>query len=176
MSLVCRSSTSSYRLAVASLHQKARLHDRYALISDFFRRQSLLSQKEPHQSVGKNLLLPFRVDKAPARSFHSTPKSYSSAHDQPPKPPNTVPPEPLIHSGTEHNYSRFFQRLSKSLPHTQRHTVDDFLRVANGFWQRLRIRFKWFTIKSFREFNADDISAFVTWFLMSQTLWIFVGT
>ncbi|PFH49738.1 hypothetical protein AMATHDRAFT_62485 [Amanita thiersii Skay4041] len=40
----------------------------------------------------------------------------------------------------------------------------------------MRVRFKWFTIKSFRKFNADDISAFVTWFLMSQTLWILVGT
>ncbi|KAF8635198.1 hypothetical protein AX17_003974 [Amanita inopinata Kibby_2008] len=74
------------------------------------------------------------------------------------------------------NYSRFFQRLAKSLPHTERHTRDSFLNVANGFWQRLRIRFKWFTIKSFRKFNADDISAFITWFLMSQTLWILVGT
>ncbi|EKM80591.1 hypothetical protein AGABI1DRAFT_119189 [Agaricus bisporus var. burnettii JB137-S8] len=63
-----------------------------------------------------------------------------------------------------------------SLPHPHRPTRDEFLSVATGFWQRLNIRFKWFTIKSFRKFNADDISAFVTWFLMSQTLWIFVGT
>ncbi|EIW83359.1 mitochondrial distribution and morphology protein family 31 32 [Coniophora puteana RWD-64-598 SS2] len=57
-----------------------------------------------------------------------------------------------------------------------RPTRDDLLRVATGFWARLRIRWKWFTIRSFRKFNADDISAFITWFLMSQTLWIFVGT
>ncbi|KAF9010600.1 mitochondrial distribution and morphology protein family 31/32 [Cyathus striatus] len=63
-----------------------------------------------------------------------------------------------------------------SLPHPHRPTRDDFLNVATTFWQRLRIRFKWFTIKSFRKFNADDISAFITWFLMSQTLWILVGT
>lgn len=73
-------------------------------------------------------------------------------------------------------YSRFFRRLAMSLPHPHRPTRDEFLSVATGFWQRLNIRFKWFTIKSFRKFNADDISAFVTWFLMSQTLWIFVGT
>jgi distribution and morphology protein 31 len=73
-------------------------------------------------------------------------------------------------------YSRFFRRLAMSLPHPHRPTRDEFLSVATGFWQRLSIRFKWFTIKSFRKFNADDISAFVTWFLMSQTLWIFVGT
>jgi distribution and morphology protein 31 len=74
------------------------------------------------------------------------------------------------------NYSDFFRRLALSLPHLHRPTKDDFLNVANGFWQRTRIRFKWFTIKSFRKFNADDISAFITWFVMSQTLWILVGT
>lgn len=74
------------------------------------------------------------------------------------------------------NYSRFFRRLAMSLPPMQRPTRDDFLRVATSFWQRLRIRFKWFTIKSFRKFNADDISAFVTWFVMSQTVWVLLGT
>ncbi|KAH8119011.1 mitochondrial distribution and morphology protein family 31/32 [Phellopilus nigrolimitatus] len=63
-----------------------------------------------------------------------------------------------------------------SLPTVQRPTRDDLLKVATNFWQRFRIRFKWFTIKSFRKFNADDMSAFITWFLMSQTVWILVGT
>ena len=75
------------------------------------------------------------------------------------------------------NYSRFFRRLAMSLPGMPaRPTRDDLLNVATNFWQRLRIRFKWFTIKSFRKFNADDMSAFFTWFLMSQTVWILVGT
>ncbi|KAJ6477401.1 mitochondrial distribution and morphology protein family 31/32 [Mycena vitilis] len=63
-----------------------------------------------------------------------------------------------------------------SLPHLPRPSRDDFLKVATGFWARARIRFKWLTIRSFRRFNADDMSAFITWFVMSQTLWIFVGT
>lgn len=88
----------------------------------------------------------------------------------PPKPP----PEPPAHNFD--NYSQFFQRLALSLPHPHRPTRDELLDVATGFWQRTRIRFKWFTIKSFRKFDADDISAFVTWFLMSQTIWILVGT
>lgn len=62
------------------------------------------------------------------------------------------------------------------MPDLHRPTKDDFLNVASGFWQRARIRFKWFTIKSFRKFNADDISAFITVLLMSQTLWVLVGT
>ncbi|KAK7043256.1 Mitochondrial distribution and morphology protein 31, mitochondrial precursor [Paramarasmius palmivorus] len=74
------------------------------------------------------------------------------------------------------NYSSFFRRLALSAPHIHRPTRDDFLRLADGFWQGLRIRFKWFTIRSFRKFNADDISGIVTWILMSQTIWILIGT
>lgn len=74
------------------------------------------------------------------------------------------------------NYPAFFRRLAMSVPNIKRPTRDDLLTVADGFWQRTRIRFRWFTIKSFRKFDADDISAFVTWFLMSQTIWILVGT
>lgn len=91
-----------------------------------------------------------------------------------------------LSSETKHNehnrhynleeYSHFFRRLAMSLPPMQRPTRDNFLKVATSFWQRLRIRFKWFTVRSFRPFNADDMSAFFTWFLMSQTVWIFVGT
>lgn len=83
---------------------------------------------------------------------------------------------PFPYARDHENYSRFFQRLALSLPHLHRPTRDDFLNVATGFWQRLRIRFKWFTVRGFRKFNADDISAFITWFLMSQTLWILIGT
>ncbi|KZT66346.1 mitochondrial distribution and morphology protein family 31/32 [Daedalea quercina L-15889] len=73
------------------------------------------------------------------------------------------------------NYPPFFRRLALSLP-THRPTREDFLNAANGFWQRARVRFRWLTIRSFRRYNADDISAFVTWFFMSQTIWLFIGT
>ena len=106
-----------------------------------------------------------------------------SQESVPPEPPpadislhikSPPPPDPTVRN--LENYSRFFRRLALSLPQVHRPTRDDFLSVANGYWQRARVRFKWFTIKSFRKFNADDISAFVTWFLMSQTLWILIGT
>ena len=74
------------------------------------------------------------------------------------------------------NYSKFFRQLALQLPHLTRPTRDDFLNAASGFWQRLRVRFKWLTIRSFSKYNADDISAFISWFIMSQTLWLFVGT
>ena len=80
------------------------------------------------------------------------------------------------HARDHENYSQFFRKLAEAVPHPHRPTREDLLKVATTFWQRLRIRFKWFTVRSFRKFNADDISAFVSWFLVSQTLWILVGT
>ena len=48
--------------------------------------------------------------------------------------------------------------------------------AATGFWQRLGVRFKWFSIKSGRRFNIDDISAFVSWLIAAHILWIVLGT
>jgi distribution and morphology protein 31 len=50
------------------------------------------------------------------------------------------------------------------------------LAAATGFWSRLGIRFKWFSIKSVRPFNMDDISGFVSWILVGHVIWIIVGT
>lgn len=119
----------------------------------------------------------------PCTCANGSPKSPSSTTPSQPEPKSSQsqssqhqPIDPANPPKHLEDYSRFFRRLALSLPHPHRPTRDDFLNVATGFWERLRIRFKWFTIKSFRKFNADDISAFVTWFLMSQTLWILVGT
>ena len=60
------------------------------------------------------------------------------------------------------------------LPH--RPTKEEFLAAANGFWQRLRVRFKWFSIRSMRPWNIDEWGAFVTWFLFGHLVWILVGT
>ena len=131
--------------------------DRYSTIRLFFIRQS-------RNNVRFNTAIRFNHSDAKQRITPNKPPSV----DQ--KPDSHLPPLNLD------NYPRLYRRLALSLSHLHRPTRDDFLKVASGFWQRLRIRFKWFTIRSFRKFNADDISAFVTWFLMSQTLWILVGT
>jgi mitochondrial distribution and morphology protein 31 len=128
--------------------------------------------RAPDKPPSKSEMLP-SANEAPLAQNQRTEHSTSDPLPRPnlpEPPPSSLPPLNLD------NYSRFFRRLALSLPHLHRPTRDDFLNVTSGFWQRARIRFKWFTIKSFRKFNADDISAFVTWFLMSQTLWILVGT
>lgn len=55
-------------------------------------------------------------------------------------------------------------------------TQEDLLRIARGFWTRMRIRFKWFTIRGFRRFNVDEISAFFTLGGLGTAIWVIVGT
>lgn len=60
------------------------------------------------------------------------------------------------------------------MPH--RPTKDELLAAANGFWERLKVRFKWFSIRSTRPFNADEWGAFLSWILFGHFVWILVGT
>lgn len=62
------------------------------------------------------------------------------------------------------------------LPYIHRPTKEELLAAATGFWSRLKIRFKWFSIRSVRPFNADEIGAFFSWFLLGHVLWIVLGT
>ncbi|KAJ6494950.1 mitochondrial distribution and morphology proteins-domain-containing protein [Mycena vulgaris] len=157
------------------LRPTAAKFDRYEIIRTFFTVQAAPAVKRRDFCR--------REDTHFALTRHLHASRTRRAAQEPPKPP--VDDSTTAH-GAKHeetpapqnydNYPPFFRRLAMSLPHLPRPSRDDFLKVATGFWARARIRFKWFTIKSFRRFNADDMSAFITWFLMSQTLWIFVGT
>ncbi|KAJ9127353.1 hypothetical protein QFC24_000760 [Naganishia onofrii] len=99
-------------------------------------------------------------------------------------PPNTVtPPPPLPHAkhpGHAQDYIPLIRRLLPHLPtpHNPLHrpTKEELLAAATSVWQRLRIRFKWFSIRGWRRFNADDLSAFLSWFLVGNTLWVVLGT
>lgn len=60
------------------------------------------------------------------------------------------------------------------LPH--RPTKEELLAAATGAWSRFKVHFKWFSIRSGRKFNTDDISAFFSWILLGHLAWIIVGT
>ncbi|EKD15591.1 hypothetical protein MBM_06219 [Drepanopeziza brunnea f. sp. 'multigermtubi' MB_m1] len=62
------------------------------------------------------------------------------------------------------------------LPHMHRPTKEELLAAATGFWSRLKMRFKWFSIRSARPWNVDDWSAFVSWFVLGNIVWVLVGT
>lgn len=62
------------------------------------------------------------------------------------------------------------------LPHLHRPTKDELLAAATGAWSRFKIHFKWFSIKSERPFNTDDIGAFLSWIFLGHLIWFVVGT
>ena len=63
-----------------------------------------------------------------------------------------------------------------NLAHLHRPSKEELLAAATGFWSRLKVRFKWFSIRSARPFNIDEIGAFFSWFLLGHVLWIILGT
>ncbi|KAI9727832.1 MAG: Mitochondrial distribution and morphology protein 31, mitochondrial precursor [Cirrosporium novae-zelandiae] len=70
---------------------------------------------------------------------------------------------------------QLIDRLSK-VPHLHRPTKEELLVAASGFWSRLIVRFKWFSIRSARPFNVDEIWALISWVLLGHVIWIIVGT
>src|SRR5579859_7938074 len=58
----------------------------------------------------------------------------------------------------------------------QRPTKEQLLSTATSFFHRLHIRFKWPLIRSLRPFNMDDISAFVSVYLLSHAFLLIAGT
>ena len=62
------------------------------------------------------------------------------------------------------------------ISHIHRPSREELLAAATGFWSRLKVRFKWFSIRSARPFNADEIGAFFSWFLLGHVIWIILGT
>ena len=66
--------------------------------------------------------------------------------------------------------------LLDRLPHLHRPTKEELLAAATGFWERLGIRFKWMSIRSFRPYTLDEIGAFVSWVFLGHVVWIIVGT
>lgn len=159
--------------------------DRYALIRSFFSAQPALSTRSsllspPSLALRRDFYSSCRArDNRP--TFRITSQNLGpQPHQQKPNPNPRIAHDGFPHDSSsnlhDNNYPRFFRRLAQSLPHVSRPSRDDFLNAANGMVQRMRVRVRWFFIRNFRKFNADDISAFVTWFLVGQGLWILVGT
>ncbi|GAB7340596.1 hypothetical protein MBLNU457_7004t1 [Dothideomycetes sp. NU457] len=82
----------------------------------------------------------------------------------------------LLKPETEASSSHSHKSLLDRIPHLHRPTKEELLGAASGFWQRLSIRFKWFTIRSYRPFNTDELSALFSWVFLGHVIWIIVGT
>lgn len=100
------------------------------------------------------------------------PSSQSASSAKPNTKPDAGLPEAESTSAPVSKY--FHLPTMPHLPH--RPTKEEFLAAANGFWERLKVRFKWFSIRSMRPWNIDEWGAFVSWFLFGHLVWILVGT
>ncbi|RYO22731.1 Mitochondrial distribution and morphology protein 31 [Alternaria arborescens] len=103
---------------------------------------------------------------APQAQLSPQPNSSSKASKTPPKP------KPEAASAAK----PLLDRLPHHLPHIYRPSKAELLEAASGFWSRIKIHFKWLTIRSTRPFNADEIYALFSWIIAAHFLWIVLGT
>ncbi len=91
--------------------------------------------------------------------------------------PPKIPNKPTPHQGaTPSATNKHLMDRLPHMPHIHRPSKEELLAAATGFWSRLKVRFKWFSIRSARPFNADEIGAFFSWVLLGHVLWIILGT
>lgn len=83
-----------------------------------------------------------------------------------PRETNTALPNQSLHKGGEQGKSHF-----KFI--TER---DRLLVQTTGILQKLKINLKWTLTRSMKPFNSDDISAFISWVLVSNVILIILGT
>lgn len=60
--------------------------------------------------------------------------------------------------------------------HLHAPTKEQLLAASTGFWSRLKVRFKWFSIRSVRPFTFDEIAALFSWVLIGHALWVIFAT
>lgn len=81
------------------------------------------------------------------------------------------PPVEKPDTSQEHH---FYDRLH--MPQFHRPTKEELMAAATGFWSRMRVRFKWSTIRSVRPYNLDEITGFISWILFGHIVWLVIGT
>lgn len=84
----------------------------------------------------------------------------------------------MIHPSYLNSLPVALRRLAIALPAPagQPPSRDQLLSLTTSFFERLRIRFKWITIRSYRRFRADDYSAFFSVGIMGTLGWFVLST
>jgi distribution and morphology protein 31 len=83
---------------------------------------------------------------------------------------------PRSQESAKSNKSKTRPSEEESQSYFQRPTKEQLLASATSLFDRLHIRFKWPLIRSFRPFNIDDISAFISVYILSHAFLLIVGT
>ncbi|KAF9692683.1 hypothetical protein EKO04_009645 [Ascochyta lentis] len=94
----------------------------------------------------------------------------------PPSTTNPAKPPPSAPDTKHHDDAHTLLDRLPHVPHLYRPTKAELLAAASGFWSRMKVRFKWLTIRSNRKFNADEIYALFSWVLAAHVAWVILGT
>ena len=112
--------------------------------------------------------------------FSQTPGNVCQVTSQPRKPLPSRNQQPQEHhfitNTVKETTNKNLRHRLPDISQIHRPSREELLAAATGFWSRLKVRFKWFSIRSARPFNADEIGAFFSWFLLGHVLWIILGT
>ena len=79
-------------------------------------------------------------------------------------------------SGASMSTAKHLTDRLPNMSYIHRPTKEELLAAATGFWSRLKVRFKWFSIRSGRPFNSEEIFAMISWLFLGHMLWIILGT
>ena len=150
-------------------------HRSYHLDRRFFRnltasawRQGLHTSKDDRQTPKD---ASFKAEN-PRNESQSARRSGDGGHEKVSKMENTT-------HGQQQQLGPFNRNFMDRLPHMtnlHRPSKEELLAAATGFWSRLKVRFKWFSIRSVRPYNFDEITALFSWVLLGHVVWVVVGT
>ncbi|KAI9839632.1 MAG: hypothetical protein M1819_002258 [Sarea resinae] len=158
-------------------------HGSYAVVKRLERKRllgvaQLASRNGFHTNVhGK----PFRAARRNKSSASRNPESNKASSGKPEEAAGSerrkVHDKAVVGGATTSNSRHILNNLPHPrIPQIHRPTKEELLAAATGFWSRLKVRFKWFSIRSVRPFNMDDISAFFSWIILGHVIWIILGT
>ncbi|OSS53771.1 hypothetical protein B5807_01356 [Epicoccum nigrum] len=143
------------------------------------RNKSSVTDGPPKGAVNGKLSATGTINAAAAAAAQSKPGQGAAQPDMTPQPssPSNPPPSAAQHHDQHHDPHGLLERLPHvHVPHLYRPSKAELLAAASGFWSRLKVRFKWLTIRSNRKFNADEIYALFSWVLAAHIAWVILGT
>ncbi len=164
----------SIRAGPSSIPARPPKADRYLAIHSFFTRQASLLAR-PSTPFARPSSQTRITRFPPFHRFNSSSHRGKPSLRSPPLTHSTSNPPTASHPpGHTQDYTPFIRRLvhqSSSLAQNSLHrpTKDELLAASKSWWERLRIRLRWFTIRGWRRFNMDDLSAFASFFVVGNS-------
>jgi distribution and morphology protein 31 len=149
-----------------------------AVLSAWSRHASSRAKKALRQSAGSDRRNKSSVTDGLNKNKRNPPQApQATLSPQPQSPPRgSKQPSHDKSDPSQASNKHLLDRLPHTLPHLKRPTKAELLAAASGFWSRIKIHFKWLTIRSARPFNADEIYALISWILAAHVIWIVLGT